>query len=53
VCRLQGQGRIDSSILRQVKKPSISFLLIRLYGDFGSKEDAEWEEHNGIHQFAS
>jgi len=29
----------------------VSFNL--LYGDFGSKKDAEWQEHNGIHQFAS
>src|SRR5271154_6007126 len=29
----------------------VSFNL--LYGDFGNKEDAEWQAHNEIHQFAS
>jgi hypothetical protein len=29
----------------------VSFNL--LYRDFGSKEDVEWQEYNGIHQFAA
>ena len=46
-------GPIDSNILRQVKRPSVSFLLICFMDLSDARKDAEWQQQNRAHQFAA